>query len=130
MKRILFLCCIAIASTCTVAMAQSGPSTITTQPNPKTLFNSHVGKFDAGIARSNTAMAQAGFTEAMSFISNSITQLQQQIQSASSKANKAALTTKMQAQQQIYTDLQALQSNIVSNAAQIKNKFNAFEAVM
>jgi hypothetical protein len=130
MKRILFLCCIAVASTCTVAMAQSGPSTISTQPNPKTLFNSHVGKYDAGIARSNTAMAQAGFTEAMGFISNSIQQLSQQMKSASSQANKAAINAKMQAQQQIYTDLQALQSNIVSNATQIKAKFTAFEAVI
>lgn len=129
MKRILLACCIVIAS-CTVAMAQqTGPVNAPTQIDPKTWFSSAVSKYDAGISRNNTTMAQAGFAEAMTTISGSIASLNQQLNS-SAPINKQAVTAKMQQQQQIYTDLQALQSNIVGNAVSIKSKFTAFQAIM
>lgn len=127
MKRLLLLCFLACAS-CTVAMAQT--STPSTQTDLKILFNSGVSQYEAGILRSNQTLANTGFTSAMNVISTSISQLQQQLNAASSQANKAAIQAKITSQSQVQTDLQALQSNIMGNSVAITNKFTAFKALM
>lgn len=127
MKRILLLCFLALAS-CTVTMAQTtSPST---QTDLKILFNSGVSQYEAGIMRSNQTLANTGFTSAMNVIGTSISQLQQQMNAASSQANKAAIQAKITAQTQVQTDLQALQGNIMGNSVAITNKFTAFKALM
>ena len=128
MKRIFFLCFLALAS-CTVTMAQTTAPT-NNQADLKILFNSATSKYDAGILRNNQTMANAGFTEAMSVITNSITQLTQQMNSASSQVNKAAISAKITTQTQLKNDLLALQNNITGNAVTIQNKFGAFKATL
>ena len=126
MKRILLLCCLFIAAG-TMAIDQT-----TSNPNPegKTVFASRSNEFDSGVARNNSRLAQVGFSGAMNFISSSIAQLTQQMNSASSQASKATLNAKIQSQQTIYTNLQSLQSNIMSNANQIKTNFQSFAATL
>ena len=126
MKRILLLCCLFVA-TGTMAIAQT---TSNPNPEPKTVFASNASQYNAGVQRNNSQLAQAGFSNAMTFISNSIAQLTQQMNSASSQASKAALNAKIQSQQTIYNNLQALQSNIMSNANQIKTNFQSFESTL
>jgi hypothetical protein len=126
MKRILLLCFLAFAS-CTVIAQTTSPST---QVELKTLFASANSEYSAGILRSNQTLANKGFTNAMNVISSSISQLQQQMNAASSQANKAAIQAKITTQTQLQSDLQALQSNIMANAATIENKFAAFKATM
>lgn len=126
MKRILLLCCLFIAAgTMAIAQTTSNP-----QPEGKTVFASRSNEFDAGVARNNSQLAQVGFTGAMNFISSSIAQLTQQMNNASSQASKATLNAKIQSQQTIYTNLQSLQSNIMSNANQIKTNFQSFAATL
>jgi phosphotransferase system IIB component len=128
MKRILLACCLVIAS-CTAALAQSGPTSAPTQLDPKLLFSSSTSKFSAGVSRNNSTLAQMGFSESMTVISDCITQLNVQLKTAT-PVNKNVITAKLQQEQQIYSALQALQSSIMSNAAQIETKFASFKTVM
>lgn len=127
MKRILILCLLALAS-CTVAMAQT--TTPNTNTDPKILFSSSMNEYDAGVLRSSSALATKGYNSAMIIISNSIAQLQQQFNSASSQANKAAIGAKIAIQTQLQTDLTALGNNLMGNSVQIQNKMAAFKASM
>ncbi|WP_276133368.1 hypothetical protein [Polluticoccus soli] len=127
MKRLLLLCFLAFAS-CVVTTAQT--TSPTTQTDLKILFNSGVSQYEAGIQRTNQTLANAGFTSAMNVISTSISQLQQQMNAASSQANKAIIQAKITAQSQVQTDLLALQGNIMGNSVAITNKFTAFKALM
>jgi hypothetical protein len=128
MKRILFLCFLALAP-CTVTIAQT-TSPSASQADLKVLFSSGVNQYDAGILRNNQTLANTGFTNAMNVISTSISQLQQQMNAASSQVNKAAIQAKITAQTQLKNDLLALQGNIMTNAIQIQNKFASFKTAM
>ena len=120
MKRLIYI------STMLLALLAINP--LSYAQTTQQIFNSKKAEYEVGVKRNIPNLAQTSFNAAMAMITDEINSLNQQIQNTTNQTTITALTNKRNAAQQIFNDLQALQSNLSANFNQIMTKMNDFAA--
>ena len=126
MKRIL-LACFLLTTVCTVGSFQRVSAQVHISA---TAFSSEVNLMDSYIAASNMTMAQSTWDSVHHMMINILAYTKHSISTAATPADKAAYTTVITTQRNLYSAIWVLKTDLATNRTAIHGKLMEFDATI
>lgn len=127
MKRLL-LACFLVAAGSSVALAQNAnPATQGVTDNSKQLFTSKVSEWSAAVSRNRPEISNKVFSDIAGMMQNRIAEDNRALAAATSDAEKTTLKNKIKEEQNLYSEIKMLSTDVTKNSAEMKTKLMSFQ---
>jgi hypothetical protein len=116
-----------MTSSLSMAQSRGASGALISQAETLSLFNDRMKEFESSVTAKNMDAANAAFTRLSVIMQTHISEANRTLATAPD-AEKAALKSRISAEQSLYTEIKMLSTDMVGNLGAMKSKLTAFQA--